>query len=387
MSVFDDLFQVDPLSLPDLGPPRGPDDEDEEGGGDQMQQMMRLGSMVANALTQPAPEERGSDPPPVPLWVWEEMFRRLCEANPGALEETWWLLEQEADDFSDIMEKAGESLDRFFEYYNLYPIRFEGKCKLFLARYDFPQNSKEIQHPDGRLKNVGKCLGFIDFLGGFPLQNPELLTSIGEYSSRKEKNEGEVAAKSGGGQPVPPIPDDLFEGYDDKRMLLNYFYLDEEHAETLADDLAGEPKPEGLHWWVRINLEEDKKYPVPGEFLALAARQWCTLPWGEQESTPYLFSGNWMDTVFYTGGRVESIDESGDFPRYQVRWRKHLLTLNPSDFAEYQVGDRVTILKKVPEDKQSQLWKDDDTETPDEEKWVVAPLMFYGIKARGDGQE
>jgi len=387
MTVFDELFQIDAVALPDPGPPRGPDDEDEEGGGDQMEQMMKLGSLAANALMQPGSEGHGSGPL-APLGVLSEMMRRLSEVNPGALEETWWLLEQEAEEFSDIMEKAGESLDKMFDHYQIYPIRFDGGRKIFLARYDFPQNNKEVQHPDAILKKAkGKCLGIIDFLVGFPLQNPELLTTVGEWSSRKEKNEGDVAAKSGKGEPVPPIPDDLFEGYAAERMLLNYFYLDEEHAETLADDMAGEPIPEGLHWWVRINLDEDKKYPVPGEFLFLCSRQWCTLPWGEQESTPYLFSGNWMDTVFYTGGRVESVDESGDYPKYRVRWRKNLLTLNPSDFAAYEVGDRVTILKKLPEDKESQQWKDKDADTPDEDEWVIAPLMFYGIRARGNGEE
>lgn len=350
MFTLDELFEVDVMTgLEAPGVQEGPDDEGED-------------------LT-----------PPVP--------RPLQPASPGALEETWWLIEKESEDFSNIYEKAGDSLDKFFDYYHLYPVKFEGNRKLFLARYDFPQFNKEIQHPDGRLKDVDKCLGFIDFLAGFPMQSPELLTSIGEWSSRKEKKEGDVASKEAKGEPVPPVPDDFFEGYDEKRMLLNYFYLDEKQVETLANDLAGEPKPEGLHWWVRINLREDQKYPMPGEFLALACRQWCTLPWGEQESSPFLFSGNWMDTIFYTGGTIKSIDDSGDYPKYKVEWRKHLITVHPTDFAEYQVGDRVTILKEAPSDKQSQLWKDDDAETPSEDKWVIAPLMFYGIKARGDGQE
>ncbi|MFZ5452423.1 MAG: hypothetical protein ACOZF2_11235 [Thermodesulfobacteriota bacterium] len=362
--IFEELYFVDTFAGEDK-PPGQIEDEEE---GEESQE-----GMPANSA-RPFTEENDEA---------EEQMPDIPEperpAGPGPLDETWWLLEEEDSDFSDIYEKAGDSLDKFFDYYHLYPIRFDGERKLFLARYDFPQFNKEIQHPDGKLKGVSECLGFIDFLGGFPLQNPELLTTVGEWSSRKE----DVDNQKGEGFPAPPPPDDFFEGFDLKRMLLNYFYLDEEHAVTLADDLEGEPKPEGLHWWIRINLEPDDKYPVPGEFLALATRQWCALPWGEQESSPYVFSGNWMDTVYYTGGRIKDIDDSGDFPKYLVEWRKHLITLYPTDFAEYKIDDWVTILKKLPSDKQSQLWKDEDAETPDEENWVIAPLMFYGITARG----
>jgi hypothetical protein len=51
-----------------------------------------------------------------------------------------------------------------------------------------------------------------------------------------------------------------------------------------------------------------------------------------------------------------------------------------TDFAEYHVGDRVTILKEVPSNKQSQQWKDEDMKQFDGEKWMIAPLIFYGIK-------
>lgn len=296
----------------------------------------------------------------------------------GALEETWWFLARENPEMSNIMERAGKSLDKMFEKYGIKPIRIEDKPTLFLARFDLPQQGQELQHADGKLYEG--CLGMVDFLGGFPLQNQELLAFIGEWSSRKEEVE---VLKAGKADPVPPIPNSFFEGYDKRRLLMNLFYLDEEGAETMADNLAGEMEPQGLHWWTRINFNRKAKFPVPGEFTALIARQWCALPWGAQESSPYMFSGNWMDTVYLTGAVVKSVDDSGDFPKYTVTWRKHECTVNPTDFATYRIGDRVTILKKAGDHRQSQLWRDEDTDKFDEEGWVIAPLMFYGI--RGDG--
>jgi hypothetical protein len=62
------------------------------------------------------------------------------------------------------------------------------------------------------------------------------------------------------------------------------------------------------------------------------------------------------------------------------------VTVKPTDFATYKVGDRVTILKKVPNKKDSQLWKDDDTKKFNVDDWVIAPFMFYGSTGQGEGK-
>jgi hypothetical protein len=155
--------------------------------------------------------------------------------------------------------------------------------------------------------------------------------------------------------------------------------------------LSGEKVAEGLHFGLRINVKREKKYPIPGEFLCLINRPWPTLACGKQESSPYIYSGEWMDTVFYSGAVVkEVIEGEGDqtYNTYKVQWRKDTFTVKPTDFAEYNVGDFVTILKTIPNDKDSQRWKDDDTKEFDEEGWVIAPLMFYdfdGLSVEEDG--
>jgi hypothetical protein len=179
------------------------------------------------------------------------------------------------------------------------------------------------------------------------------------------------------------VPDKFFEWPETDRVLLNTLYLAATHVKWWADNLPGEPEPKNLHWWLRVNLNDSKaKFPVPGEFLGLGVRLMPDAPWGRQKSSPFLYSGNWMDTVYYTGAVVKEViepDEATPYPRYLVQRRKEVVEAKPSDFAEYRVGDRVAILKDVATGKPSQRWKDADTQEFDLDKWVIAPLMFYGL--------
>jgi len=59
-------------------------------------------------------------------------------------------------------------------------------------------------------------------------------------------------------------------------------------------------------------------------------------------------------------GRITEVIEPTDevpYPTYKVQWRKDEVTATPSDFSEYRVGDRVTILKDVATTKQSHSGK------------------------------
>jgi hypothetical protein len=268
-----------------------------------------------------------------------------------------------------------------FDRFEIYPVEIDGKLVLYLARFEFPKYDEDFQFPEALLDQED-VVAFIDFLSGWPMENIEMLTMVGELSSRKDKEDGNLESHEGEDDSTPPLPDDFFEGYDEPKIMVNWIYLDSDFAESLADGLEGEPEPEGLHWWVRINLKESDKFPVPGEFFSLGARLMPDRIWGEQKSSPFLFSGNWMDTVFYTSGIITEIQEPTDerpYSLYKVQWRKEEVAVKPSDFAEYQVGDRVAVIKDITAEKQSQLWKDEDMETFDAEKWVIAPINFYGL--------
>ena len=125
-----------------------------------------------------------------------------------------------------------------------------------------------------------------------------------------------------------------------------------------------------------------KKWPVPGEFLSLGVRMMPDVPWGHQKSSPFIWSGHFVDTVYYTSAVITEViapDNNFLYPRYMVQWRKDVIQVNPSDFAEYRVDDRVTILKDVSTTKQSQLWKDDDMKQFGD-TWQIVPITFYGLE-------
>jgi len=305
--------------------------------------------------------------------MFEDWKRTSAEET---LEATWWVFDQE-EGMDAVMEQAGKSLDEMCDSLKVHPFQDrQGKDRLFLARYEFPRYEEDFQHPQGVF--LEEALGFVDFLGGFPLECVEMLVLVGEHSSKPDT----VAVKEGMGA-APPVPDKFFEWPEADRILLNTCYLAASNVKWWAKNLPGEPEPKNLHWWLRVNLGDPKaKFPVPGEFLALGVRLMPDAPWGQQKSSPFLYSGNWMDTVYYTGGVVKEVlepDEATPYPRYRVTWRKFEVEARPSDFAEYRAGDRVAILKDVSTEKPSQLWKDEDATAFDKDTWVIAPVSFYGL--------
>ena len=135
--------------------------------------------------------------------------------------------------------------------------------------------------------------------------------------------------------------------------------------------------------------EGDRKWPIPGEFIGLGVRMLRGLPWGEQKSSPFIYAGNWVDGVFLTSGIIKEIIDPTDtiaYPTYKVAWHNIAdpITLNPSDFAEYKVGDRVTILKDITvAAKTHQSSEDDDVEPDcDKSKWQIVPITFYGDQGK-----
>ncbi len=326
-----------------------------------------------------------------------EVFSPFEPETRNPFEVTWGFFPAEPG-MDDLLTQAGDSLNKMFEKFKLYPLQTKdpsGQVQqtLYLGRYELAKAGEDLQYGEAKFSTLGKVVGFVDFLGGFPMECTELIAMVGEMSSRADLKAGMVAAVPGDG-PTPAMPTELFAGYADDKILLNLIYLPTDYAKTLVKGLTGEPEPKNLHWWLRINFTEDAtglplKFPYPGEFLFLAVRLMPDRYWGAQKSNPFLFSGNWIDTVYLSGATIKEIqppDDDRSYPTYTVAWRKEEITgVLATDFSEYQIGDRVVILKDVETDKQSQLWKDDDMQADGtqkafkDNKWVIAPLMFYGI--------
>jgi hypothetical protein len=309
-----------------------------------------------------------------------------AEEEPDTLEPTWWVMDHEPG-MDDLAARAGsgEVLQKMGEDLEIFPFQDrDGKDRLFLARFELPKLGEDFQFPEAVFA-PGQVGGFIDFLGGFPVDCVEMMVIIGEYSSKADK----VTALPGSGKAAAPVPEKFFEWPEKDKVLFNLTALPTKNVtKIMAPSLDGEPKPEKAHWWTRVNLADDsenpKKWPVPGEFLGLGVRMMPDKPWGKQKSSPFIWSGNWIDTCYYSGAVIKEIQEPTDdtpYSTYTVTWRGQEITeVRPSDFALYKVKDRVTIIKDVTTEKQSQLWKDDDLKKFDTDKWMIAPITFYGLE-------
>lgn len=147
-------------------------------------------------------------------------------------------------------------------------------------------------------------------------------------------------------------------------------------------------------YWMRYWINKEEKFPVPGEFIGILVKPLALPPhvWWFQKTSPYLHSGNWIETNSLTSGIVMSITkeadrtDSGVGDQYKVRVQGWDILIETSDFLEYEVGDRVGVLK-LPSVKEesvetSFIWSDmpvleakDKDEKNDD--YIILPIEFY----------
>lgn len=293
---------------------------------------------------------------------------------------TWSVLDREPG-MDDLAEGATEILKKMGEDLKIFPFQDrDGKDRLFLARFEFPKYGESSQFPE-TIK--GESVAFVQFLAGFPIDVVEMLLLIGESSTKADKVQ--VQAGTGVTAPVPKDPAHFFQWPDTDKILLNLTAIPtKDVAKILAPNLEGEPKPTTPKWWFQVQIAGgDKKWPVIGEFIGLGVRLMPGTYWGHQKSSPFIFSGCYFDSVHLTGGFIKTVNEPTDmitYPTYTVTWRgRDFENIRPSDWAEYKINDRVSILKDCSTTKTEQTWKDDDTKVDcDKSAWMLVPLSYYG---------
>jgi len=164
------------------------------------------------------------------------------------------------------------------------------------------------------------------------------------------------------------------------------------HSSPMAGYLE-EVKPK---LWMRYWIHKDSTMPVPGEFIGILCKPVATPPhvWWFQESTPFLYAGNWMETGNLTSGIVTAVTREADRPEgsigdeYRVRIQGCEVIVYPSDFFSYEVGDRVAILKvdsTVAALDKSFTWLDqaalkETDKDAVQTNYVIIPATFYKIK-------
>ncbi len=153
------------------------------------------------------------------------------------------------------------------------------------------------------------------------------------------------------------------------------------------------------HAWARYYLEADAKFPMPGELVCLVCKTMPFVIWWFQDTNPFLYSGNWFETEFYSSGIVLEVCEPdpANYPGeevtppynvYKVLCKGEEIYLKPTDFLEYEVGERVAVLKAVAWEgnfhwDRIRFWNHaalPDDMTPHQKSldyWFIAPITFY----------
>jgi hypothetical protein len=148
--------------------------------------------------------------------------------------------------------------------------------------------------------------------------------------------------------------------------------------------------------WFRYWIHKDSTFPVPGEFVGILVRPEATPPhvWWFQESSPFLYAGNWMETNNLTSGIVKSVTAEGDRTDggignlYCVTIQGCDVYISASDFLEYSVGDRVAVLKvdstasaatKAFSTLNQVVFKETDKNTS-KISHVIIPATFFKLK-------
>lgn len=314
------------------------------------------------------------------------------EQEPAIIERTteasWFLFDEPYMD--EMYDDENTYIEEIIKSFEIEPCVIGSDKKIFLARYEIPIYDKEFLYYSAPLSEVS--VGFIDFLSGISYGSCELTGVMGEISSNPEN----IIVKTGCGGASPPFPETMFEEVEEDRTVFNLFWLTKIKNENVKmtllssgasdNNLAGEPEPSDVHWWTRVDWQDGKdlQFPVPGEFVSLLIVIAPYLPWGNQKSSPFIFSGNWIETVFYTNCKIiEALDltEETPYPTYTVEYPRTMetFTARSTDFACYEVEDRVTILRETDNTKlKSWTWKNMEESEFDEESWMIAPVDFYG---------
>jgi hypothetical protein len=151
--------------------------------------------------------------------------------------------------------------------------------------------------------------------------------------------------------------------------------------------------------WMRYWIHKDSTLPVPGEFIGILTRPVAAPPhvWWFQDSNPFLYAGNWMETGNLTSGVVTEVTleaartDGGTGDLYKVKVQGCEIQIEASDYVGYSVGDRVAVLKtgslapattSFSSNNQTHL-KDTDSYTKTlviNGSYVIVPLTYYKLK-------
>jgi len=166
-------------------------------------------------------------------------------------------------------------------------------------------------------------------------------------------------------------------------------------VELLSKEMKAYAEDVKPKMWMRYWIHKESTLPVPGEFIGILCKPVAAPPhvWWFQESNPFIYAGNWMETWNLTSGVITKVtleedredDEDGN--QYDIKIEGCEVTLEASDFFLYKVGDRVAVVKMdsiETKATKSFTWIDQKEtvfDSTDKGKiitnYIVVPLVFY----------
>lgn len=149
--------------------------------------------------------------------------------------------------------------------------------------------------------------------------------------------------------------------------------------------------------WMRYWIKKDSVLPVPGEFIGILCRPVVAPPhvWWFQESSPFLYSGNWVEITGFTSGIItkKTLEKDRDDGHnknvgdlYFIKLQGCEVAILSTDFFTYKVGERVAVVKidevvDKPKEK-SFVWLKQHTFTVLNklgilDNYVIVPITFF----------
>ena len=252
-------------------------------------------------------------------------------------------------------------------------------------RYETILNGKSFKYFSQGMSS--RSVGYLAFPIG-QLGVMEIVSLIGESVTEDDGfSIGSQEAIVAGNEMMAPAHSN--RGHCVGTHLIKGGYLVQDNVELMADDFKGQEsvKP---HRWLRYWLKPEDTFPVPGEFVCLLAKSELFHVYWFQETYPFIYSGNFFETEYYTSGIIKEIIEPDDESEektniYKVWIRCYEMYLRPSDFYEYEVDERVAVVKETLALIDNWDWtllesdKDNDSSSassPDKD-WRIVPISFY----------
>ena len=254
-------------------------------------------------------------------------------------------------------------------------------------RYETILNGKGFKYySEGMPEDV---VGYLAFPVG-QLGVMEIVSLIGESVTEADSFE------TGGGEEIVEGNEMMAPVHHNRGCCVGEHLIEEGYLvqdpkiEIMSEDFEGQ-EPVEPHRWLRYWLKPEDTFPVPGEFVTLLAKPELFHVWWFQETYPFLYSGNYWETEYYTSGIVKEViepdDESEELTNiYKVWVRGFEMYFRPTDFYEYELDERVAIVKETLELIDNWDWtllesdKDNDSSsaTEPDEDWKIMPISFYG---------